>query len=196
MIRELGKANAANADLKAELSKRAEALKAQIDGTLSMADQGLINAHELKLPANEYFDDFTRTINGIYEFNAVALNSLTDALGSRSRDLRQTAFGALGLLLVALAAAGALAWGIVSNINAQLGAEPEVAANLARAVADGDLTMAIHVRPGDTTSLIAQLKEMQTKLARVVSDIHQHAESVATASAQIAQGNNDLSART
>ncbi len=37
---------------------------------------------------------------------------------------------------------------------------------------------------------------MQTKLASIVAGVRQNADSVANASAEIAQGNNDLSART
>ncbi len=51
-------------------------------------------------------------------------------------------------------------------------------------------------RPGDTTSLLARLREMQESLSRVVAGVRENSEAVATASAQIAQGNNDLSQRT
>jgi len=54
----------------------------------------------------------------------------------------------------------------------------------------------IQVKQGDTTSLMAQLRIMQESLARVVDGVRQNSESVAIASAQIAQGNTDLSQRT
>lgn len=38
-------------------------LQARIQATRQMADQNLINAAELKMPAKDYFDDFTRTID-------------------------------------------------------------------------------------------------------------------------------------
>jgi methyl-accepting chemotaxis protein len=87
-------------------------------------------------------------------------------------------------------------WMLARSIGRQLGAEPGEAASLAQRVAAGDFSMAIELRPGDITSLMAQLKQMQTSLASVVSNVRQNAEGVATASAQIAQGNNDLSQRT
>ena len=43
---------------------------------------------------------------------------------------------------------------------------------------------------------MAALREMQQRLADVVGSVRQNAESVATASSQIAQGNLDLSSRT
>jgi methyl-accepting chemotaxis protein len=93
---------------------------------------------------------------------------------------------------------GAALFGFVllRSITRQLGAEPAQAAAVAERVAAGDLSAAISLQPGDTTSLMAQLKAMQASLANVVSNVRQNSESVATASAQIAQGNNDLSSRT
>ena len=78
----------------------------------------------------------------------------------------------------------------------QLGGEPHLAAAVAHAVAEGDLTTHIPVRDGDAASLMAKLHAMQVNLGRTVSQVRQGSESVATASAEIAQGNQDLSTRT
>lgn len=85
---------------------------------------------------------------------------------------------------------------IVRRSLAQLGAEPAEAAKLAQSVAHGDLTQAIALKAGDSTSMMAQLKFMQESLASVVSKVRRGAESVATASIEISQGNSDLSERT
>jgi methyl-accepting chemotaxis protein len=77
-----------------------------------------------------------------------------------------------------------------------LGGEPQQAALVARRVAQGDLTFEIDVKPGDDSSLMAALREMQTQLARIVADVRESAAQVAIASQQIAQGNDDLSRRT
>ena len=102
------------------------------------------------------------------------------------------------LLASALAIAAALGMGffITRSLVRALGGEPGVAANLARAVAQGDLTVPIHLRDGDSTSLMAQLQRMQQSLASVVSTVRQGSDEVATASAEISQGNHDLSDRT
>src|SRR6185437_7405937 len=94
-----------------------------------------------------------------------------------------------------LAGIGIGAW-LTRSLTRQLGTEPAIAAELAKSVAQGDLSVKIDLRPGDTTSLMASLKNMRDSLWRVVSDVRQNADGVATASAQIAQGNLDLSSRT
>ncbi len=77
-----------------------------------------------------------------------------------------------------------------------LGGEPADLKRVADAVAAGDLAVPVHVRPGDTGSVMLAFKKMQENLSRVVSHVRSNSESVATASAQIAQGNADLSQRT
>jgi methyl-accepting chemotaxis protein len=64
-------------------------------------------------------------------------------------------------------------------------------------VANGDLSTDLHASGDDETAeLLAALSQMQHSLARVVSEVRNNAEGVATASAQIAAGNLNLSQRT
>lgn len=101
-------------------------------------------------------------------------------------------------LAIASGVAFALGFGyyVARSIIRQLGTEPAIAAALATSVAQGDLTVAIDLRPGDATSLMAQLKRMQDSLVHMVGMVHESSVSVASASQQIAEGNNDLSSRT
>jgi methyl-accepting chemotaxis protein len=104
----------------------------------------------------------------------------------------------LMLALVGLSVLIGLGIGIymARSVTQQLGTEPGTAADLVKSVAAGDLDIRIDLRPDDINSLMASLKVMRDALLRVVSDVREHAEGVATASAQIAQGNLDLSSRT
>jgi methyl-accepting chemotaxis protein len=97
---------------------------------------------------------------------------------------------------VALLLGVALTLLIRRSLLRQLGGEPSEAADIARAVAAGDLTRTVALRPGDTRSLMAQLALMQQGLMRVVADVRSGVDSVTTASGQIAAGNQDLSSRT
>lgn len=85
---------------------------------------------------------------------------------------------------------------VVQSLSRQLGAEPSEAAEFARRVASGDLSVPIVLKMNDSTSLMAQLRSMQDSLASVVKGVRQGAETVATASEEIALGNLDLSQRT
>ncbi|PHV07480.1 methyl-accepting chemotaxis protein [Janthinobacterium sp. BJB412] len=97
-------------------------------------------------------------------------------------------FGALALLLGVV-----LAWWITVSITRPLRAAIEVA----RTVADGDLSSRIEGGGGDETGqLLLALKDMNTSLVDIVGRVRSGSDSIATASGQIASGNLDLSART
>ena len=67
----------------------------------------------------------------------------------------------------------------------------------AESIADGDLTHPIEASGNDETGQLLQaLATMQSRLATIVGNVRHNAEGVATASFEIASGNNDLSART
>ena len=85
---------------------------------------------------------------------------------------------------------------VVRTIWQQLGGEPEYAREIARAVADGDLSMHIQTDPNDSASLLVALRDMRSKLATMVAEIKTAAETIKLASGEIASGNADLAART
>lgn len=65
------------------------------------------------------------------------------------------------------------------------------------AIAQGDLTQNIEAKgTNETAQLLHGFKSMQSSLVTLVSAVHHGAASVSAASGEIAQGNDDLSART
>jgi methyl-accepting chemotaxis protein len=96
-------------------------------------------------------------------------------------------------IVVALVVAVSLGVWIVRSITRPIAQ----AVALAEAVAAGDLSREVRSTQRDETGQLLQaLAAMQQSLARVVGIVRQGSDAVATASAQIAQGNQDLSART
>ncbi len=116
----------------------------------------------------------------------------------RAQEAAASSARIVSITAAVLIALGSLGLGllIVRDLLRQLGGEPTVAAEAVGAMAQGDLSRTIAVQAHDQTSLLAKLKEMQGSLSGIVATVRNNAESVATASAQIAQGNQDLSHRT
>ncbi len=132
-------------------------------------------------------------LNDIIELNdRGAAKAATDADATYASAQRWMIGLALAMAIVAVCTTVV----IVRSLSRQLGGEPGDVSDLAKAIAAGDLTTRVDVKPGDSTSIVAQMAAMQASLARVVSTVRQNSESVATASSQIAQGNQDLSGRT
>lgn len=71
------------------------------------------------------------------------------------------------------------------------------AVTAAQAVAEGDLTQSIEVHSTDETGqLMTALSVMNTRLQQIVGQVRESTDTIVTASAEIAQGNLDLSSRT
>ena len=98
----------------------------------------------------------------------------------------------LGALMLGLL----LSYRISHGLLRRMGGEPHEVRAVARAVTEGDLSYNITLRPGDTKSVMAAMAEMCDRLSGVVRGVRLNAESVANASAEIAQGNHDFSSRT
>jgi len=121
--------------------------------------------------------------------SGVYVDTVNAAVVSRAVNFAAGTLVLIGILL----ATGLL---ISRSILAQLGGEPADATAITQRMADGDLTVGITLQHPEASSLLKAIAHMRDKFALIVSEVRQGAEHVATASAEIAQGNHDLSART
>ncbi len=193
MFRQLARATAANPELKPLLDAGAAASRSAVEKTLALAEREVITAPELKFVAVDYFDDFTRTIDGLFEFNALAMKTLVNTLEARVQHARNTELLVITVILGGLVIALWLSLLFIRSITGPV----NEALTVAHAVAEGDLRVTVHVR-GDNElgQLMQALADMRDHLTSVVRQVLQGSERVATASAEIAQGDNDLSGRT
>jgi methyl-accepting chemotaxis protein len=113
-----------------------------------------------------------------------------DAAFKRSVVTSVILLGVIGLVLTAVVLA------VVRNIERAVGGEPEAAAEAARRIAAGDLSVDVAIRAGDERSLMFAMKRMRDALAGIVGQVRAGTDTIATASCQIAAGNQDLSSRT
>jgi methyl-accepting chemotaxis protein len=99
----------------------------------------------------------------------------------------------IGASVVALAIGVLAAWWITRNVTRPI----RQAVSVAERVAHGDLSFTIPQGGRDETgALLEALAGMQTSLNALVTDVRDAASAIATASAEVAMGNNDLSQRT
>ncbi|GAB3467932.1 methyl-accepting chemotaxis protein [Massilia terrae] len=133
-----------------------------------------------------------------YDDGVVKMAALQSRIFDETKAGMENTVAATAKLLVAVGSAalvlGALlAWSLTRSITAPLRAAVEVA----RTVAEGDLTRRIEVRSKDETGqLMAALQAMTANLNRIVAGVRAGSETISTGSAEIAAGNQDLSSRT
>ena len=192
-FRQFERAMQRDAGYRAALGPSAEAAHALVTQALALATKEVTEATTLQLAPQDYFDTFTRTIDALYALNAKALESLDATLQQRQASLRRILIAQALAMALILALGGVLIAAFARSIR-----QPLVQAiDLAHAVAQGDLSGADIAHGSDEVGrLTAALLQMRRQLTQVVARVRHGAEGVATASAEIAQGNQDLSART
>ncbi len=147
----------------------------------------------LQYPASDYFNKLTQTIeaiNAVRISGADRLAQVLDANADKQRNLLIT----LSVLQTALLIAAVwLALLFVRSITQPL----RRAVDLALAVAEGNLQGADETPDrNEIGELIAAQQQMRARLRPIVQQVRHGSDAVALASAEIAQGNQDLSART
>jgi len=95
----------------------------------------------------------------------------------------------IGAVLIALALAVVITRGLLK----QLGGEPAYAVEVVSKVAAGDLSVDVHTKPGDSTSMLAAVKEMTAKLAQIMSEVRGAADSLSSASEEVSATAQSLS---
>ena len=93
---------------------------------------------------------------------------------------------AIGVALATLVAVGLIGWAIARSLLKQLGGEPAYAADVVSRVAMGDLTIKVETKPGDSTSMLAQIKSMVDKLGQIIGDVRAASNALSAASEQVA----------
>jgi methyl-accepting chemotaxis protein len=156
-----------------------------------LAIQGLSASEDASMLAYGKVAGMTEAL--VQGVNLIEAQAAAAATQAESR-LSWLAGGAAALGLLALAGLGAMVWHVVF---ARLGGEPALACELARRLATYDLSTPFPpLGPAQAGTVMAALASIRDSLVSVVGQVRHNAESVATASAQIASGNTDLNGRT
>ena len=153
-------------------------------GDLAAAEQMLSNA--LLPAANRY--------SGLQENLLTLQQELVQvAVEASETTIQRQVLLLAGMAGMTLLLAAWLAWSITRSVTRPVGE----ALQMANAVAQGDLTLAVTTQRRDELGdLIRALAAMKDSLLKTVSEVRSATDSINTASAEIASGNQDLSART
>jgi methyl-accepting chemotaxis protein len=128
------------------------------------------------------------TAHGDYNYQ-IGLHAADDAQKTRGSAVVLSIVLSLATLAI-LVLLGVI---ITRKLVQQLGGEPDYAQSMVSKVADGDLRVEVAILPGDTTSLLAAMKQMVEKLRGVVGEIRTSSDSLASASEEISASAQSLS---
>ncbi|HUP08134.1 MAG TPA: methyl-accepting chemotaxis protein, partial [Caldimonas sp.] len=168
-------------------------LEHDVGDVLQVVDRQLLKPLQLTDPAPAYFDAITKVLDSHGAARARGLGLVSQSLERRVATARVRAATIGGLIAVLFAAAALLGYrGFRSTVDAL-----DRAVGTADAIASGDLTVRIDANGADEVARLLQaMDRMTVQLHRIVGEVRTGAEALSTASAEIAQGNADLSDRT
>lgn len=143
--------------------------------------------------ADKHFFAHEKGIVTFVKDSASYANSAVEAAQSSTRASERWQLVGSGLAVLLLLLIG---YWVHRSIFRSLGAEPAQVAEIANAVASGDLTRRVPVKPGDTQSVMAAMKTMCDELVMIINIVHSTSNSISDSSGEIASGNMDLASRT
>ena len=82
------------------------------------------------------------------------------------------------------------------SIGRELGAEPSEVRSVVQAIEQGNLTVPVQVRPGDTSSVMVAVRDMQQRFHELVSAVRDNIQELRVTSDNIGSGNRNLGNRT
>ncbi|MGZ5201402.1 MAG: methyl-accepting chemotaxis protein [Telluria sp.] len=176
---------------KTYLSSRDEVMKLKAAGNIDEANALLDKTY---LPAAAAYLPAAAAYQGVlHEFVAQQRHTV-DQLATQIVDLKEQS-----RRMVVVLATLCVAFGIACSIwlTRSITVPVRAAVDAAERVAAGDLSGQLEVHTQDEVGqLLRALRDMNGKLLKLVGEIRTGSDSIATASAEIAAGNLDLSART
>jgi methyl-accepting chemotaxis protein len=181
----LGAAAGALASLRSE-SERA------VDAGLKTVEQQMLAGSPTMKPA-----EYLAALTSVIDVQFALADKSAEVLKTSIEEAAAATRARVAAVVVALAVLAALAVVLMMLVARHTVRSFQRALDVARAVGGGDLGVQIAAGGRDESGqLMNALADMTRQLTEVVQTTRLNAESVATASGQISQGNNDLSSRT
>ena len=165
-----------------------------------------IQAGEFQTPqaANEaitpFKDQTHRMIEQVRDLSDKAVSDMKKA-GEGLDKLNKNANQLMFLISIsAMTALVGLAFYITRGLLSQLGGEPAYAAEITKRISEGNLALTMQVKPGDNTSLLASMQNMQAHLRDMIGQVLINADqlsnvagSLASSASQVAVSSNQQS---
>ena len=139
-----------------------------------------------------------------YEQWLAAANKLIDYEEARiiansqlaNKDASQFTGVMLSITLLAVLISVAVTVLVSRSISRELGAEPSEVRAVVQAIQQGDLTVPVQVKAGDSASVMVAVRDMQKRFHELVSAVRDNVDQLRATSNEISTGNQNLGQRT
>ncbi len=134
-----------------------------------------------------------RLMGRIEDLRDYAQNKADEFMASAEATRNRVVLATAGISVLVVLIAIALAFIVTRGILKQLGQEPRVIADVARRIAEGDLTYDFGADGGKTEGVYAEMRNMTRKLHEVVGEVLESSDNVSLGSRQISTSATQMS---
>ena len=131
------------------------------------------------------FADIDPVASKIHDLVGLQLNEVEKQYLAAEEIYRTTRNTNIAITLLAIGLGIALSAWIIRRLLRQLGGEPAYAASVVSQVAAGRLDLAVNLRAGDSSSLLASIAAMQQTLGNSITEVRSSSTTLAAASEQM-----------
>lgn len=150
-----------------------------------IAEANELSVNELRLTSYEIEQAYTELIDNNNK-QAAAADQEGQATVAEMRVVM------ISVIVVSMLLAIGFGLLVTRIITRQLGGEPDYASDVVRRIAEGDLTVDIALRKGDSASLLAAMGNMVNRLTDVIGQVASSADALAAASEQVSASSSTL----
>ena len=189
--RTLGKAYAANPELKGAVEAPFHEAENVAHEALRLVDGQIAKSEKLDYPSQDYVAAMTKAIDAQFKLVDAVNGQVLAATNGQVQHQSERKYTLLATVLGLFALSAALGWMIVRNVVKPVG----FIAGVVRKVAAGDLNVEIPAPTGrdEVASMQQSMKDMVAKLSQVITEVRSSAENLGNASTQVSATSQTLS---
>jgi len=132
----------------------------------------------------------------ITELIELQLRVSREVYDSAQKQYQDTLMLIIGLIVAAIVVSALVGFWITRSVTRQIGGEPDYAVNIVRQISEGDLSVRVQLRSGDTSSLLSAMQNMVEKLSQIITDVRSASDNLSSASEEVSATAQSMSQAT
>jgi methyl-accepting chemotaxis protein len=132
----------------------------------------------------------------ITELIELQLRVSREVYDSAQKQYQDTLMLIIGLIVAAIVVSALVGFWITRSVTRQIGGEPDYAVNIVRQISEGDLSVRVQLRSGDTSSLLSAMQNMVEKLSQIITDVRSASDNLSSASEEVSATAQNMSQAT
>ncbi|MFT3859163.1 MAG: methyl-accepting chemotaxis protein [Aquabacterium sp.] len=160
-------------------------------GALKLDDEGKVAEAVAHMNANQaVIGKVIAAFKAHREYNVGIGKTAAESAVATQQTARNISLAVAAATLIVI---GLIGYTIARNLIRQLGGEPVYAADVVSRIAQGDLSVEVSIKPGDTTSMLAAIKGMTERLSQIIGEVRSSSNALSSAAEEVSSTAQSMS---